>query len=177
MPSIHRHVCIVAAALLAGCAAPIQSTDKVFGLLTPYRVEIVQGNVVTKEQLERLSPGMTRQQVRDVLGTPLIADVFHVDRWDFPFTIRRQGAELQERVVTVTFDGDVMKDVQAPELPSEREFVALITKAGRKSEPRALELTEEQRNALPPPSPVQAAPSPAEPAPPVRSYPPLEPAS
>ena len=179
MPSFFRIPCLIATVALAGCAAQMQNADKVFGLLTPYRIDIVQGNVVTKEQIEHLRPGMSRQQVRDVLGTPLIADIFHADRWDYPFTIRRQGAEPQRRTVIVTFDGDVMKNVEAPELPSEREFVASITKSGTKSEPRALELSEDQRNALPTPAtPPQAAPSPADPAQPavpVRTYPPLEP--
>jgi outer membrane protein assembly factor BamE len=51
----------------------------------------VQGNVVTSEQVARVKPGMTRAQVRDILGTPLLTDPFHADRWDYLFTIRRQG--------------------------------------------------------------------------------------
>ena len=51
----------------------------------------MQGNFVSKEQVEALRPGMSRQQVRDILGTPLVTSVFHADRWDYVFTIKRQG--------------------------------------------------------------------------------------
>src|SRR5207237_9267115 len=84
-------------ASLTGCAAYLQSSDNFLGLITPYRVEIVQGNVVTKEQLAQVKPGMARQQVRDILGSPLLTDIFHADRWDYVFTIKRQGTEPQER--------------------------------------------------------------------------------
>ncbi len=85
--------------------------DKVLGLVTPYKVEVVQGNVVTREQMAQVRPGLTRSQVRDILGSPLLTDVFHSDRWDYIFTIRRQGAQPQRRQVTVLFDGDVLKSV------------------------------------------------------------------
>ena len=57
----------------------------------PYRIDVAQGNVVTKEQLARVSPGMSRLQVRDILGSPLLTDPFHADRWDYVFTIKRPG--------------------------------------------------------------------------------------
>ena len=96
-----RPPCLSAAAiaLLGGCASQLQTSETLFGLITPYRIDIVQGNVVTQEQIERVKPGMNRRQVRDVLGSPLLTDVFHADRWDYLFTIRRQGAEPQRRSV------------------------------------------------------------------------------
>lgn len=161
---------------LAACAGPTSASGKLFGLLTPYRMDIVQGNVVTKEQLARVRPGMTRLQVSDVLGTPLVTDIFHADRWDYPFTIRRPGTEPQSRTVVVHFKDNAMVSIDAPDLPSEHEFIAAITKDGGKTfTPRVLELTEEQRKALPlpPPKPSGAA----EPSGPARDYPPLEAAS
>lgn len=165
---------VAASSLLAGCES-LDRTDSLFGLITPYRIDIVQGNVITKEQLALIKPGVTRLQVRDVLGTPLLTDPFHADRWDYLFTLRRPGAELQRRSVVVFFDGDRVKSVEAPgELPTEREFVASISR-NEKIRPVKLELTEEERKALPPPAKVPAPP--AEPAPqgPARNYPPLEP--
>jgi outer membrane protein assembly factor BamE len=161
----------VAAALALGGCESLQRTDSFLGFITPYRIDIVQGNAVTKEQAELIKPGMTRLQVRDVLGTPLVADPFHAQRWDYMFTLRRPGAEVQRRSVVVVFDGDVVKSIEAPGLPSEREFVASISRA---KDPRApkLELSEEERKALPLP-PRREAPAP-EPVGPVRSYPPLE---
>jgi outer membrane protein assembly factor BamE len=162
------------AALLAlgGCAS-LQTSDNLLARITPYHVEVVQGNVVTKEQMARVSPGLTRAQVRDIMGSPLLTDPFHADRWDYVFTIRRQGTAPQQRTIVLHFDGDKLKSAEAPELPSEREFVASIDTFSGKREAPPLALTDEQRQALPiPPKP---APEPAEPSGPARSYPPLEP--
>jgi outer membrane protein assembly factor BamE len=157
--------------LLAGCDS-LQRTDSLFGVITPYRIDIVQGNALTKEQVALIRPGLTRLQVRDVLGTPLLTDPFHADRWDYLFTLRREGAQPQRRSVIVTFEGDRVKAVQAPpDLPSEREFVASIGRFKDLRE-RPLELNEAERAALPPPQ-RREAPA-AEPIGPVRTYPPLE---
>jgi outer membrane protein assembly factor BamE len=161
---------VVALLPLAGCEA-LQRTDSLFGLFTPYRIDIVQGNAITKEQAAVLKPGLTRLQVRDVLGTPLMTDPFHANRWDYIFTLRRPGAELQRRSVVVLFDGDVVKSIVAPDLPSEREFVASISRLKDIREQK-LELSDDERAALPRPSP-RPAPAP-EPVGPVRDYPPLE---
>jgi outer membrane protein assembly factor BamE len=160
----------------AGCQSMLQSSDSFLGVITPYRVEVVQGNVITSEQAQQVKDGMNRAQVRDVLGTPLLADVFHGDRWDYVFTIRRQGTEPQSRRVIVKFAGDAFKslDTSGP-LPSEREFVASIDtfKTSRNAPP--LELTPEEAKALPvPPKPAVVE---AEPVGPARDYPPLEPRS
>ncbi len=163
-------VTLAAAAALSGCAS-LQSTDSFIGLITPYRIDIVQGNVVTQEQAALLKPGLSRVQVRDILGTPMLADPFHADRWDYIFTLRRPGAALQRRSVIVYFDGNVVKKVEAPELPSERDFVASISRFKDRRTPK-LELSEEERAALP--APPKQPPPPPEPAGPVRDYPPLE---
>lgn len=154
----------------AGCSA-LQRTDSLFGLITPYRIDIVQGNAITKEQAALVKPGLARTQVRDVLGTPLVADPFHADRWDYIFTLRRPGTDLQRRSVVVYFENDVVKSIEAPDLPSELEFVASISRFKNLQAPK-LELTDDERAALPPP-PKREAP-PAEPMGPVREYPPLE---
>ena len=158
---------------LAGCQS-LQSSDSFLGLITPYKVEVVQGNVVTSEQAALVKPGMSRAQVRDVLGSPLLTDVFHVDRWDYVFTIRRQGAEPQLRRIVVLFDGDTLKSIDTGgALPAEREFVASIDTFKTSRDAPPLALTEEQINALPV-RPQPSAPE-AAPAAPARSYPPLEP--
>ena len=161
---------LVAGLLLTGCES-LQRTDSFLGFITPYRIDIVQGNAITKEQAALIKPGLTRLQVRDVLGTPLVADPFHTNRWDYIFTLRRPNTDVQRRSVVVTFEGDVVKTMEAPDLPSEREFVASIS---RFKDPRApkLELSEEERKALP--MPVRKEVPPPEPMGPVREYPPLE---
>jgi len=156
--------------LLSGCES-LQRTDSLFGLITPYRIDIVQGNAITQEQAALIKPGLSRLQVREVLGTPLLADPFHADRWDYIFTLRRPGAEPQRRSVVVLFENDVVKSIDAPPLPSEREFVASISRF-KDIRAQKLELSQEERAALP--LPVKREAPPAEPMGPVRDYPPLE---
>lgn len=164
----------LASALSAAGCSMLQSNDSnLLGFITPYRIEVVQGNVLTKEQVALVQPGQTRAQVRDHLGAPLLTDTFHTDRWDYVFTIRRQGAEPQQRRVVARFDGDTLKSLEgADALPAERDFVESIdtNKPARKNRP--LELTPDEVKALP----VPAKPAPAASAPEgaVRSYPPLE---
>lgn len=162
---------VLAAGAVAGCSS-LQSSDNLLGVITPYRIEVVQGNALTREQVAQVKPGMNRNQVRDILGSPLLADIFHNDRWDYMFTIRRQGADPQRRSVVVLFEGDQLKSIDAGELPSEREFIAAISTAEPGRVPK-LELTEAERSALPvPPRPVNDAASAPAGAP--REYPPLE---
>lgn len=141
--------------------------------LQPYRVPVVQGNVVTREQVAVLRPGMSRIQVRDVLGTPLLTSLFHADRWDYVFTLRQQGTEPQSRKVTVFFKNDLLERFDAQSLPSESEFVATL---GRDVDAGKVPVLEASPQALAEfPAPVRPAESkPLPPLPP--SYPPLEPA-
>ena len=177
---MHRSVSRLPAALLAACTlagcASLQSSDQnLLGLVTPYRIEIVQGNVVTREQAAAIQPGMSRAQVRDILGSPLLTDVFHGDRWDYIFTIRRSGAEPQRRSVTAYFEGERLQRLDSPQdLPSEQEFVSSISTAKVPDKLPVLQLTPEQRAALPVPPRTETAPAaPATGA--TRDYPPLEP--
>lgn len=160
--------------LLSACSyMPSVSGDKVLGLVRPYRVDVVQGNVLTTEQVAKVKPGMSRAQVRDLLGTPLLTDIFHEDRWDYMFTIRRQGIAPQQRQVVAWFDGDVLKQLDLPpDLPSENEFVTAINTRELRGDTPKLALTEEERKALPvPPKPPTPA---AETIGAQRSFPPLE---
>jgi len=175
-PASGRAAALPIVLALAGCSSWSSGGDSMLGFLSPHRVDIQQGNVVTQEQLARVKPGMNRLQVRDALGSPLLTDAFHPDRWDYIFTLRQSGKPLQRRNVVLVFDGDVLKSVEAPELPTEREFIDSIARSGRVVAASQLELTPEQLKSLPipanaaPPAPPDAA-APASP----RAYPPLEP--
>jgi outer membrane protein assembly factor BamE len=171
---IQAMACGACLAGLLGCSS-LQSEDNLLGVITPYRIDIVQGNVVTKEQIALVKPGMSRVQIRDLLGSPLVTDLFHANRWDYVFTIKRPGTQPQRRSIVAHFDGDMLQRIEAPDdLPAEREFVATISRYTLSGKNVPLELTEEQRKALPPPAkPAQeSAPLPPGPA---RAYPPLEP--
>ena len=139
----------------------------------PYRTEVVQGNVVSREQLQLLRPGMTRQQVRDLLGTPLIISVFHANRWDYAFTIRRRGAEPLHRKLSVFFEGDAMARVESDELPLEAEFAARLDTRRPVAKTPVLEATPESLNAFKRQAPASTPESTASQAP-LPDYPPLE---
>jgi outer membrane protein assembly factor BamE len=166
----------LACVLLAGCATRTQSTDSFLGFITPYRIEIVQGNAVTKEQVNAVRPGMTREQVQAILGTPMLIDPFHADRWDYVFTMRRPGTSVQRREVVAHFSkAGTLDRLQAPDdLPDEAGFVAGIVPA-LKGKPVELELSEAQRKALPVPQARADSSSAAAPQGAARTYPPLEP--
>jgi len=79
---------------LAGCSFP--------GV---YKVDIQQGNVVTQDMIDQLRPGMTRKQVRFIMGNPLITDTFHANRWDYLYSIQPGGSVRQQERVSLVFDG------------------------------------------------------------------------
>ncbi len=165
---------VLLSALVAGCSSSptsLRNPETLFGLLTPYRADVVQGNVVTQEVLGLVQPGLGRMQVRELLGTPLLVDPFHADRWDYVFTLRRQGVPDQKRVVSVFFDGDVVKRFDSGEMPSEREFVSSIDRPVKDKE-APKDLTPEQIAALPVPAKTEV--SQPQPQGAIRDYPPLE---
>jgi len=98
------------------------------GFINEYKIDIQQGNVLTQEMVAQLKPGQTREQVRFILGTPLLADVFHQDRWDYAYSYRNgRTGETYTRYFSVFFDqnnrlakvsGDVevagLEDLSAP---------------------------------------------------------------
>jgi outer membrane protein assembly factor BamE len=87
-------------------------------LYTPHIMDVQQGNVVTEDMLGKVKPGMTKSQVRFALGTPLIADPFHVDRWDYVYRFRKDGELTEHSRLTVVFEGDKLKTVEGTALPA-----------------------------------------------------------
>ena len=171
----NRSACLillfVASLSLVACGSLDSASRKIAGAVTPYKMDIVQGNFVSKEQAAAVKPGMSRTQVRDILGTPLLTSVFHADRWDYVFTFKRQGLEPQSRKVTVFFNGDVMDHMDADALPTEAEFVASMDSGRKVVKVPVLEMSEESLKQLPAPAKVVEPPVlPPLPA----SYPPLE---
>ena len=77
-----------------------------FGFPGVYRLDIEQGNIVTEDMADQLQPGMTRRQVRFILGTPLIEDTFNPDRWDYLFVKRNGQTVLTQTLLSVEFEGD-----------------------------------------------------------------------
>jgi outer membrane protein assembly factor BamE len=152
---------------------PLTSPETMFGLFKPYRMEVVQGNVITQEVMAQIQPGLGRAQVREILGTPLLADIFHENRWDYVFTIARQGVPAQQRRVSVFFKNNVVERFEADTLPTEREFVASVSRPETPKAPLP-DLTPAQIAALPVPAKTEAKASKV-PQGASREYPPLEP--
>ena len=106
--------------------------DRFLGLLKPYRIDIQQGNFVSSEIMAQLRDGMkrpegmTRDQVKFLLGTPLVTDVFHADRWDYVFRLRRGNGELITSHVSVFFKENKLERVDGTLLPTEKEYITLI---------------------------------------------------
>lgn len=158
---------------VASCVAVFALTA-CSGLVNPYRPEVVQGNFVSREQAQALRAGMPRQMVREVLGTPLVTSLFHADRWDYAFTINRQGAEPQQRRFSVFFKGDALERVEGDPLPTEAEFAAkLDTRQAPKKLPE-LKASDEALAKFP--AKPAVTPTPAKAVAPSASlaYPPLE---
>jgi outer membrane protein assembly factor BamE len=102
---------------------------------------VQQGNVVTKEMVEQLRQGMTRDQVRFLLGSPMLASVFHPERWDYVYYLKRgKSGEVQRRQLTVVFKDNRLDSFRADEMPAEALADNLIlgrdaTKAPPKNPP------------------------------------------
>lgn len=164
---------VAASSVVAACGSFDGLTGRMANSITPYRVEVVQGNFVSREQVEALRPGMNRQQVRDVLGTPLLTSVFHADRWDYVFTLKRQGVEPQARKLTVFFTGDAMQRFEGDTMPSEAEFVATLDRKVRQGKVPVLEASDAALGKFQG-APANAAAAPVVDLPLPASYPPLE---
>ena len=139
--------------------------------IKPYKPEVVQGNFVSQEQVQALRPGMPKQVVRDILGSPLVTSLFHADRWDYAFTIQRQGAEPQLRRFSVFFDGERLARIEGDALPTEAEFAARLESRRPPASLPPLKATEQQLArypARPAPAPETSAPAAT------LAYPPLE---
>jgi outer membrane protein assembly factor BamE len=120
---------IIAASVLAGCTFP--------NVVSPYKLDIPQGNTVTADQATRLKPGMTRSQVRFILGSPLLADPFHTDRWDYIHSDARNGKLQQKKIFTVIFENDKLARVEGETLPAAKPILSASAPASAASAPAA----------------------------------------
>ena len=127
----------VAGATLAivGCSAPkkepLYKSSALEKLPFVYKMTVQQGNIVTEEMVDRLEPGMSKSQVRFLLGTPMLTDLFHDDRWDYTYTIRRGHDDMQLTRLTLLFQEDALVRVEGdlrpdPNRAAERESGNLL---------------------------------------------------
>jgi outer membrane protein assembly factor BamE len=106
-------VLALAAALAAGC----NFAPRIPGI-TPYRMEIQQGNFVSQEMVAQLKTGMTKEQVRFILGTPMVTDIFHPDRWDYVYWREASDGTREQRKLTVLFEKGELARLDGDVVPS-----------------------------------------------------------
>jgi outer membrane protein assembly factor BamE len=113
---------------LSACSTYDSVTQSIAQHITPYRITVVQGNFVSAEAAAQMQVGMSRDQVKTLLGTPLLADMFHADRWDYIFYFKRGSTSVvQQRDFVVNFAGDRVANWTGGEnLPSNLELLAEI---------------------------------------------------
>lgn len=145
-------------ALLLGLASGCASVN-----LGPHRIDVQQGNALDQENIARLKPGLTRSQVRFLLGTPLVVDPFRSDRWDYVYVFYKAGKLAEQKRITLFFDGDVLARIEG-NLPVVETPSAPPVKTGPKAGTMAPQTAVE-------PLPVSSAPK-AEPIPAAQSAPP-----
>lgn len=102
---------ILLTAGLTGCSSWPSLPKLGMPSLTPYKIDIQQGNFVDQAMLAKLQQGMTRAQVKFIMGTPLVTDVFHANRWDYIYIYRKDGKLAEERRAVLYFDGDKLERV------------------------------------------------------------------
>lgn len=122
--------CLASLLLTAGCS----STDKSRNMPTSswleripivYRQDIQQGNIITQEKVDQLKPGMSKRQVRYLLGTPMLVDVFHQNRWDYVYTMTKGWGDMEEKRMALFFQNDALTQIDGdykpdPSAPTER---------------------------------------------------------
>ena len=105
-----RYFLIILFALLSACGSVVPTVK-------PFKMDIQQGNVVTSKMLLQLRPGMTKSQVKFIMGSPLIVDSFHKDRWDYFYQLRQAGKIVEQRRVILDFDKDLLTKVRGDVVP------------------------------------------------------------
>ncbi len=92
--------------ILSGCAGWADTEQRTLGFPGAYRIDIQQGNIITQDMIDKLRPGMTRNQVRFVLGNPLLEDSFEQNRWDYVYSIQKGNKPREQQTLTILFEGD-----------------------------------------------------------------------
>ena len=108
-------VCLAVIAM-AGCARETIPDEYQASVLEDlpfvYKMTVQQGNIVTEEMVDDLELGMTKRQVSFLLGTPLLTDFFHSDRWDYTYTIKRGHERMEKRSLTLHFRDDALTRIE-----------------------------------------------------------------
>ncbi len=122
-------ILVLTLATLTGCAG--------FGSMDfpgVYKISIPQGNVITQNMVDQLLPGMTKRQVVFVMGTPLVRDPFHQDRWDYIYSFQPGGGQRGQERISVFFEDDALVNFTGDFVPSEMEAASVSVDIESESE-------------------------------------------
>jgi outer membrane protein assembly factor BamE len=110
-----QHCCLIAgsALMISACSIPSLQFPGV------YKIDIQQGNIITQEMIDQLRPGMTKRQVNFVMGTPLVRDPFHQDRWDYVYSYQPGGGIRGQERITMYFENDLLTHFEGDFKPTE----------------------------------------------------------
>ena len=132
--SLRQLAILVSALFVAGCQGGIMPS--LFSL-TAYKIDIQQGNVVTQDMVAKLQPGMTRSQVRFVLGTPLVTDIFHPDRWDYVYRLEQGGRLVEHRRIVAIFSSDKLLRIEGDVVPATAAAAKPVALPAQQAKPAA----------------------------------------
>ncbi len=120
--------------VIGGCSTPswVRSIqEQPPSWLTPYRTDVSQGNLISDAMASQLKKGMTRDQVRAILGTPLLVDPFRANRWDYVFDFRRGDGARERRRFSVHFEADLLSHWGGDPLPAKGSETVMPSKSNR----------------------------------------------
>ena len=139
-------------------AAPASGVQTVknrrfLGIFSPYRVNIQQGNFVSKEMISQVKEGMTRDQVVFALGSPLLTDIFHADRWDYVFRMQKGNGEVTSSHVSVFFKDNFVTRIEGgDDLPTEADYLARISGGAKEAKKATADIGIAKDAPTPPPT-------------------------
>jgi outer membrane protein assembly factor BamE len=135
---MHKLLKLLFLLLLVGCAF-LTGCGSAVPIVKPFKMDIQQGNVVTSKMLLQLKPGMTKSQVKFIMGTPLIVDSFHSNRWDYFYQMRQAGKIKEQRRVILEFENELLARVRGDVVPEGTAGAATGTEAGTVTLPKSVE--------------------------------------
>lgn len=135
---MHKHLRLLFVTLLASSAF-LTGCGSTVPVVKPFKMDIQQGNVVTSKMLLQLKPGMTKSQVKFIMGTPLIVDSFHSNRWDYFYQMRQAGKIKEQRRVILDFESELLARVRGDVVPEGTAGAASSTEAGAVTLPKSVE--------------------------------------
>ena len=135
---MHKFLKLLFLSLLA-CSVFLTGCGSTVPIVKPFKMDIQQGNVVTSKMLLQLKPGMTKSQVKFIMGTPLIVDSFHSNRWDYFYQMRQAGKIKEQRRVILDFENELLARVRGDVVPEGTAGAASGAEAGAVILPKSIE--------------------------------------